>query len=163
MASCACGRHRAGCGARRREPRDVPILIGATGDQMMEMTGEIADGVVLNYCVPPEYNDRALELLERGARKASRTLETIDALSWWSVRSIHLTTRPSIQPHVVCQYLAQQPHIAQSLGVAEDVWSQISPFSAGCHQRANQQSQAPGARGLDRHITASGTPDEGAA
>ena len=29
---------------------------------MMELTGEIADGVVLNYCVPPEYNDNALEL-----------------------------------------------------------------------------------------------------
>ncbi|MCK7542543.1 MAG: hypothetical protein MZV63_72580 [Marinilabiliales bacterium] len=28
----------------RREPRNVPIMIGATGDLMMEMTGEIADG-----------------------------------------------------------------------------------------------------------------------
>ncbi len=32
----------------RREPRRVPIMIGATGDQMLELTGEIADGVVLN-------------------------------------------------------------------------------------------------------------------
>ncbi|HAE58966.1 MAG TPA: LLM class flavin-dependent oxidoreductase, partial [Anaerolineae bacterium] len=56
----------------RREPRDVPIMIGATGDKMMEMTGEIADGAVLNYCVAPEYNDRALELLEAGAKKAGR-------------------------------------------------------------------------------------------
>jgi 5,10-methylenetetrahydromethanopterin reductase len=32
----------------RREPRNVPIMIGATGDKMMELTGEIADGVVLN-------------------------------------------------------------------------------------------------------------------
>src|SRR5687767_2721840 len=47
----------------RREPRNLPIMIGATGDQMMELTGEIADGVVLNYCVPPEYNDKAMELL----------------------------------------------------------------------------------------------------
>jgi 5,10-methylenetetrahydromethanopterin reductase len=38
----------------RREPRHVPIMIGATGPQMMELTGEIADGAVLNYCVPPE-------------------------------------------------------------------------------------------------------------
>jgi 5,10-methylenetetrahydromethanopterin reductase len=54
----------------RREPRHVPIMIGATGDQMMELAGEIADGVVLNYCVPPENNDRALELLEKGASRA---------------------------------------------------------------------------------------------
>ena len=30
----------------RGEPRNVPIFIGATGDKMMEMTGEIADGAV---------------------------------------------------------------------------------------------------------------------
>ncbi|RMF37354.1 MAG: LLM class flavin-dependent oxidoreductase, partial [Chloroflexi bacterium] len=57
----------------RREPRNVPIYIGATGMKMMELAGEIADGVVLNYCVPPEYNDRALEHLETGARRAGRT------------------------------------------------------------------------------------------
>jgi len=54
----------------RREPRNVPIMIGATGDLMMEMTGEIADGCVLNYCVAPEYNNKALELLEKGAKSS---------------------------------------------------------------------------------------------
>jgi len=62
----------------RREPRNVPIMIGATGDQMMEMTGEIADGCVLNYCVPPEYNDRAIDLLAAGAKKAGRNFDEID-------------------------------------------------------------------------------------
>src|SRR5512145_1930509 len=62
----------------RREPRDVPIMIGATGDLMMEMTGEIADGAVLNYCVAPEYNDKALELLDKGAKKAGRSLANLD-------------------------------------------------------------------------------------
>ena len=62
----------------RREPRNVPVYIGATGEKMMEMTGEIADGAVLNYCVPPEYNIRALKLLEAGAKKSGRKLEDID-------------------------------------------------------------------------------------
>src|ERR1700690_776220 len=62
----------------RREPRHIPIMIGATGDQMMELTGEIADGVVLNYCVPPEYNDRALEILEKGLKKSGRKMEDFD-------------------------------------------------------------------------------------
>ncbi len=56
----------------RREPRNVPIYIGATGLKMMELTGEIADGVVLNYCVPPEYNDEALAV-PGGRRAAGRT------------------------------------------------------------------------------------------
>ena len=36
-----------------RSPKDVPIYIGATGMKMMELAGEIADGVVLNYLVGP--------------------------------------------------------------------------------------------------------------
>ena len=36
-----------------RSPRQVPIYIGATGMQMMELAGAIADGVVLNYMVAP--------------------------------------------------------------------------------------------------------------
>src|SRR5512136_2200060 len=62
----------------RREPRHVPIMIGATGDAMMELAGEIADGVVLNYCVPPEYNLNALKHLEIGAKKSGRKFDEID-------------------------------------------------------------------------------------
>src|SRR5215218_11109203 len=58
---------------QERRPKDVPIYIGATGMQMMELTGEIADGVVLNYLVSPAYNDTAMDHLERGARKAGRS------------------------------------------------------------------------------------------
>ena len=55
---------------QERRPKDVPIYIGATGMQMMELTGEIADGVVLNYLVDPAYNVAAMEALARGAAKA---------------------------------------------------------------------------------------------
>ena len=32
-----------------RRPKRIPIFIGATGDLMLELAGEIADGVLLNY------------------------------------------------------------------------------------------------------------------
>ncbi|MCY3799394.1 MAG: LLM class flavin-dependent oxidoreductase, partial [Chloroflexi bacterium] len=54
----------------RKEPRNVPIYIGATGPKMMALTGEIADGAVLNYLVSPKYNEMAMAQLEIGARKA---------------------------------------------------------------------------------------------
>ena len=44
---------------QERRPKDVPIYIGATGMQMMELAGELADGVVLNYLVDPAYNVEA--------------------------------------------------------------------------------------------------------
>ena len=62
----------------RQAPRNVPIMIGATGPKMMELTGEIADGAVLNYCVPPDYNHMALERLEAGAKRAGRSLDDVD-------------------------------------------------------------------------------------
>src|SRR3954468_9989469 len=61
-----------------RSPKDVPIYIGATGMQMMELAGEVADGVVLNYLVSPEYNARAMEHLEVGAARAGRSGEDLD-------------------------------------------------------------------------------------
>ena len=61
-----------------RSPRQVPIYIGATGMQMMELAGAIADGVVLNYMVSPAYNAQALAALTTGAEKAGRTLDDID-------------------------------------------------------------------------------------
>ena len=110
----------------RREPRNVPIYIGATGDQMMELTGEIADGAVLNYCVPPEYNDKAMELLDKGARKAGRTVADLDRPQL-VVCSVDADRHKAIENAKVLltQYLAQQPHIAKASGVPEDVVKKV--------------------------------------
>jgi 5,10-methylenetetrahydromethanopterin reductase len=146
----------------RREPRDVPIMIGATGDKMMELTGEIADGVVLNYCVPPEYNDKALELLEKGAQKAGRSLAELDRpqLVVCSVdpdgdRAID-TTR-----ELLTQYLAQQPHIAKASGVSQEVVGQIQSilgWPATKEQIQHAKHLVP--EDLIHRITASGTPEQ---
>jgi 5,10-methylenetetrahydromethanopterin reductase len=146
----------------RREPRRVPIMIGATGDQMMQLTGEIADGAVLNYCVPPAYNDRALELLEKGAQKAGRTLAEIDRpqLIVCSVDEDHERAIDSTRM-LLCQYLAQQPHIAKASGVADDVVAQIQAI-LGWPATKEQINQAKHLvpEDLIERITASGTPAE---
>jgi len=146
----------------RREPRNVPIMIGATGDQMMEMTGEIADGAVMNYCVPPEYNDRALELLEKGAKKAGRTLNEIDRpqLIVCSVDEDHDKAIETTKM-LLCQYLAQQPHIAKASGVSDEVVHQIQA-TLGWPATKEQINQAKHfvPDELVMKITASGTPAE---
>lgn len=146
----------------RREPRQVPILIGATGDLMMEMTGEIADGCLLNYCVPPEYNDRALELLETGARKAGRHLEDLDRpqLVVCSVDLDHDKAIASTRM-LLTQYLAQQPHIAKASGVAPAVVAEIqSILGWPATKEQIQQAMHLVPEDLIYRITASGTPDE---
>ena len=146
----------------RREPRNVQIMIGATGPKMMELTGEISDGAVLNYCVPPEYNDRALELLAAGAKKGGRTLDDIDRpqLIVCSVNHDHDAAIDTTKM-LLCQYLAQQPHIAKASGVSDDVVAEIQSilgWPATHEQIMKARHLVPD--DLVHRITASGTPDE---
>ena len=146
----------------RREPRNVKIVIGATGPQMMELTGEIADGVLLNYCVPPEYNLEAMEHLERGAAKAGRRLEEIDRPQL-VVCSVHQDRQVALDGarELLTQYLAQQPHIAKASGVKPEVVQQIQSilgWPATKEQVRAAMKYVPDE--LVQRITASGTPDE---
>jgi len=146
----------------RKEPRHVPVYIGATGNKMMEMAGEIADGVVLNYCVPPEYNNKALELLELGARKAGRTLDDIDRPQL-VVCSVDADEDKAIETtrELLTQYLAQQPHIAKASGVSMLIVEEIQAILGwpATHEQI-QKAKHLVPDDLIHKITASGTPDQ---
>ena len=111
---------------QERRPKDVPIYIGATGMQMMELTGEIADGVVLNYLVDPAYNAQAMEALARGAAKAGRTVDDLDRPQL-VVCSIDDDRQAALDAArlMVTQYLGQQPHIMKASGVPQELLDEI--------------------------------------
>jgi len=146
----------------RREPRNVPIMIGATGPKMMELAGEIADGVVLNYCVPPEYNDHALEALTRGAKKAGRSIDDLDRPQL-VVCSVNEDRGAAIDTTkmLLCQYLAQQPHIAKASQVSTDIVAEIQSILGwpATHEQI-QEAKHLVPDDLVERITASGTPGE---
>ena len=50
------------------------IVLAALGPEMLELAGEIADGVLLNW-IPPEAVPASIAHLEAGARRAGRTLD----------------------------------------------------------------------------------------
>jgi 5,10-methylenetetrahydromethanopterin reductase len=146
----------------RREPRNVPIMIGATGDAMLELTGEIADGCVMNYCVPPEYNDRAMELMDKGARKAGRSIDDLDRPQL-IVCSVDHDRKKAIDAAKVLltQYLAQQPHIAKASGVSEDIVKKVQSilgWPATKEQVHDAMQYVPDEFVLK--ISATGTPEE---
>jgi probable F420-dependent oxidoreductase len=55
-------------------PAPPKVVLAALGPEMLELAGEIADGVVLNW-IPPEAVPASIAHLETGARRAGRTLE----------------------------------------------------------------------------------------
>jgi 5,10-methylenetetrahydromethanopterin reductase len=109
-----------------RRAKKVPIYIGATGMKMMELAGEIADGVVLNYLVSPDYNAAAMDALANGASRAGRTLGEIDRPQL-IVCSVHEDRGTAIDMArmMVTQYLGQQPHIMKASGVPQSLLDRV--------------------------------------
>ncbi len=147
---------------QERRPKDVPIYIGATGMQMMELTGEIADGAVLNYLVSPSYNVGALEALARGAAKAGRSLDDIDRPQL-VVCSVDENRDAALDGArlLVTQYLGQQPHIMKASGVPQTLLDEIGEvltWPATHDQVVAASKLVPD--DIVQMITASGTPDE---
>jgi 5,10-methylenetetrahydromethanopterin reductase len=147
---------------QERRPKDVPIYIGATGMQMMELTGEIADGAVLNYLVSPSYNIGALEALQRGAAKVGRTLDDIDRPQL-IVCSVDDDRQAALDGArlLVTQYLGQQPHIMKASGVPQELLDEIGKVLTwpATHDEVVAASKLVPDE-IVQMITASGTPEE---
>ncbi len=147
---------------QERRPKDVPIYIGATGMQMMELTGEIADGAVLNYLVSPTYNREALAALERGAAKAGRSLDDIDRPQL-VVCSVDRDRAAALDGArlLVTQYLGQQPHIMKASGVPGELLDEIGTVLTwpATHDQVVAASKLVPDE-IVQMITASGEPDE---
>jgi 5,10-methylenetetrahydromethanopterin reductase len=145
-----------------RSPKDIPIYIGATGMQMMELAGEIADGVVLNYMVGPDYNLRAMSALAAGAARAGRDLDAIDrpqlvVCSLDRDRSAALDRSREL----LTQYLGQQPHIMEASGLDPGLIEAIGKeltWPASPEQIRHAMRLVPDE--AVQTISASGTPDE---
>jgi 5,10-methylenetetrahydromethanopterin reductase len=146
----------------RRAPRNVPIYIGATGMKMMALTGEIADGALLNYLVSPAYNAEALDALERGAKVSGRRLEDIDRPQL-VVASVDRDRKKALDGarKLVTQYLGQQPHIMKASGVSQDLLDEIGRVLTWPATEAQiEKAMALVPDDVVQLITASGTPEE---
>lgn len=145
-----------------RSPKHVPIYIGATAMGMMELAGEIGDGVLLNYLVGPAYDAEAMEHLATGAERAGRSLDEIDrpqlvVCSLDPDRSVALDRAREL----VAQYLGQQPHIMKASGVDASLLDEIGrvlTWPATPEQIEKAMTLVPDE--VVQLITASGTADE---
>ena len=147
---------------QERRPKEVPIYIGASGMKMMELAGEIADGVLLNYLVPPTYNARAMEALERGAARAGRSVDDLDRPQL-VVCSVSDDRQAALDRArlLVTLYLGQQPHIMKASGVPMELLDEIGAMLTwpATHEQVVEASKLV-PDDIVQMITASGTPDE---
>jgi 5,10-methylenetetrahydromethanopterin reductase len=111
-------------------PRDIPLYIGATGPKMLEMAGEICDGVVLNYVVSVEYIRSAVELVRQGAQKAGKTLNQVDRPELLVCCLSDDDPQAAMREGkaLVAYYLGTEPHIMKASNVDEGLIKRVQEF-----------------------------------
>lgn len=145
-----------------RAARRIPIYIGATGPKMLELSGEIADGVLLNYMVSPAYNDLAMESIAAGAKRSGRDLDGVDRPQL-IVCSLDPDRRKALDAArlLLTQYLGQQPHIMKASGVDPSLIEEINAvvdWPATAEQVQDASTLVPD--DVVQMVSASGTAEE---
>ena len=104
-------------------PRDIPIYLGATGPKMLELAGEICDGVCLNYGVSVDYVKWAIALVEKGAQKAGKTIQDVDLPELMVVSMSDEDPDAALHAgkKLAAYYFATEPHIMKASGVSEEI------------------------------------------
>ena len=144
-------------------PRKVPIYIGATGLKMCKLTGEIADGILLNANLSVEYTQKCIESLENGAREVGRNPDELKTpqLLFCSMLEDGDKAR-DISRYLVTLYLGQQPHMGIASGLSEEFLGEINKELGGWPPKKGGAKAAM--RLVDDSVvnmlTVSGTPDE---
>ena len=144
----------------------VPIYIAALGPRMVELAGEVADGVLLNWAAP-SYLETALERLHRGARRAGRDPEEIDVACYIRVavttdddlvraplrqqilrysgmgyyRTFFANTGFSEETEAIERYLAEGDRVNAALAVSDGMMRELAVFGGldFCRQEINKR------------------------
>ena len=145
-----------------RLPINVPIYIGATGPKMLELAGEIGDGVFHNFFTSVGYLRESLRRVEIGAKRVGKQLRDIDMPQMMAVAmSEDAEAARNTARFDVTMYLGQQPHIAKASGVDEDVIQAVHDTMGGWPPREGGIEAAMSLVGDDLVdlLTAAGTPE----
>jgi 5,10-methylenetetrahydromethanopterin reductase len=92
--------------------RKIPIYIAASGPKMLELSGRIADGIIVLVGVADEYLRQAKERIAAGARAAGRALKDIDLVLWVPCAvSDKAPAKDAVKAHVARVVAHPQPYV----------------------------------------------------
>ncbi|MGB9867611.1 MAG: LLM class flavin-dependent oxidoreductase [Bacillota bacterium] len=96
----------------------IPIYIAARGPTILELAGELADGVIIGGFTSEKGINYALDHVERGAARANRSLDDIDVVSWiyTSVSDDPRAAKNAVRKLVVISIINSRP-IVDEIGL----------------------------------------------
>ena len=113
---------------------EVPIYLGVLGPKNLELTGEVADGLLLSVMSSPAYVKFAMEHVRRGLEKSGRDVGSFDVGAYIlsSISEDERAARDRLRPFVaiLISLMAPQPTtpIFAAVGLAADT---IRAFGEG--------------------------------
>lgn len=111
---------------RENKAVPVPVYVGAVGMKMLELAGELADGVYLDFLLPPSYLEQAGAAMRAGrVRRAGDSPFQITQVVSCSVDDDDPAEAVDHCRAFLTLYLMQQPHIAQHCGVEPELVERI--------------------------------------
>lgn len=107
--------------------QDIPVYLGPTGPKACALSGEIAEGALLNAFLPVEYVTSAREWITEGTERAGRTIDDVDVamLCVTAVADSKEAAFEYLRP-VVATYLARLPDIARHTSLSDEEWQELS-------------------------------------
>lgn len=116
---------------RENKPVDIPIYVGAVGPKMLELAGEITDGVHMDFLLPPSYLHEALPAIERGLAKRTDDKQDFDLtqIVACSVNDDDPQEAIDACKAFLTLYLMQQPHIAEHCGVEPELVARLKEIA----------------------------------
>jgi 5,10-methylenetetrahydromethanopterin reductase len=136
--------------------RKIPLWLAASGPQMLELAGEIADGVVISAGTAPAFIRWCLDHVRRGEQIADRTVAKA-GLVFCSVDADGVIARNRLRRKLA--YLLRGQHHARNLQLAGTQLDQTALAAAFAGERWDDVEALITDDVLAGH-TASGTPDE---
>jgi 5,10-methylenetetrahydromethanopterin reductase len=113
----------------------VPIYVAANGPKMLEVGGELADGVITQYA-NKELMSKALEHIKIGAERAGRSLSEID-ITWEGALVVKREGEElpeTLLPHSTNCLLFCPPAWIESVGISKEEYARIKQnYVMGSH------------------------------
>jgi 5,10-methylenetetrahydromethanopterin reductase len=92
--------------------KNIPIYIAASGPKMLELSGRIADGIIVLVGVADEYLAQAKARIEAGAKAAGRKLSDIRLVLWVPCAvSDKAPAKDAVKAHVARVVAHPQPYV----------------------------------------------------
>lgn len=115
-----------------REPRPVKLYVGPTGPAMTQLSGEIADGAILNGLLSVPYTRGMVENLKVGAARAGKTIDNFDRPQLINI-SMSDDPKKALEStrYLITKYLGQQAHIGKAAGIDPELLDRINKTMGG--------------------------------